>query len=62
MSKTIYFVAGEVSGDNHGAALMRSLREIDVDLRFTGRGGPQMHAIGGEKFADWLNDAAVLGL
>jgi lipid-A-disaccharide synthase len=62
VSKTIYFVAGEVSGDNHGAALMRSLREIDVDLRFTGRGGPQMHAIGGEKFADWLNDAAVLGL
>ena len=23
---TIYFVAGEVSADNHGAALMRSLR------------------------------------
>jgi lipid-A-disaccharide synthase len=62
VSKTIYFVAGEVSGDNHGAALMRSLREIDVDLRFTGRGGPQMKAIAGEKFTDWLNDAAVLGL
>src|SRR6266571_4328429 len=27
--KTIYFVAGEVSADNHGAALMRSLRELD---------------------------------
>ena len=62
MSKTIYFVAGEVSGDNHGAALMRSLREVDIDLRFTGRGGPQMRAIAGEKFTDWLNDAAVLGL
>ncbi len=62
MSKTIYFVAGEVSGDNHGAALMRALREIDVDLRFTGRGGPQMKAIAGEKFTDWLNHSAVLGL
>ena len=62
MAKTIYFVAGEVSGDNHGAALMRSLREIDVDLMFIGRGGPQMRAIAGEKFTDWLNDAAVLGL
>jgi len=62
VSKTIYFVAGEVSGDNHGAALMRALREIDVDLRFTGRGGPQMKAIAGEKFTDWLNHAAVLGL
>ena len=25
-SMTVYFVAGEVSADNHGAALMRSLR------------------------------------
>src|SRR5438477_5209617 len=41
---------------------MRSLREVDIDLRFTGRGGPQMRAIAGEKFTDWLNDAAVLGL
>jgi lipid-A-disaccharide synthase len=62
VTKTVYFVAGEVSGDNHGAALMRSLREVDIDLRFTGRGGPQMRAIAGEKFTDWLNDAAVLGL
>jgi lipid-A-disaccharide synthase len=59
---TIYFVAGEVSADNHGAALMRSLRELDVDLNFIGRGGPEMRAIAGERFKDWLGDAAVLGL
>src|SRR5438045_1344655 len=41
---------------------MRALREVDIDLRFTGRGGPQMRATAGEKFTDWLNDAAVLGL
>src|SRR6266567_4611850 len=61
-SKSIYFVAGEVSADNHGAALMSSLRRRDLDLNFIGRGGPRMRAIAGEKFTDWLNDAAVLGL
>ena len=59
---TIYFVAGETSADNHGAALMSSLRRRDVDLSFIGRGGPQMRAIAGERFKDWLGDAAVLGL
>src|SRR5437870_5716720 len=61
-SKTIYFVAGEVSADNHGAALLRSLREFNTGLNFIGRGGPQMRAIAGERFKDWLRDAAVLGL
>jgi lipid-A-disaccharide synthase len=59
---TVYFVAGETSADNHGAALMSSLRRRDVDLNFIGRGGPQMRAIAGERFKDWLGDAAVLGL
>jgi len=59
---TIYFVAGEVSADNHGAALMRSLRELDPRLTFTGRGGPQMQAVAGKQFKNWLGDAAVLGL
>ena len=61
-SKTIYFVAGEASADNHGAALMRSLRELDVDLDFIGRGGPQMRAIAGGQFKNWIDNAAVLGL
>jgi lipid-A-disaccharide synthase len=60
--KTIYFVAGEASADNHGAALMASLRQVDVDLAFIGRGGPQMRASAGEKFSNWLDHAAVLGL
>ena len=60
--KTIYFVAGEVSADNHGAALMRSLRELDGGLQFVGRGGPQMQEIAGEQFKNWIGEAAVLGL
>jgi len=61
-SKTIYFVAGEVSADNHGAALMRSLRQMDSTLRFVGRGGPQMREIAGEQLKNWIGDAGVLGL
>ena len=69
---TIYFVAGEVSADNHGAALMRSLRELDGELHFVGRGGPQMKEVagksaigrirGGGQFKNWISEAAVLGL
>ncbi len=50
---TIYFVAGEVSADNH---------ELDPGLTFTGPGGPQMQAVAGRQFKNWLGHAAVLGL
>ena len=60
--KTIYFVAGEVSADNHGAALMHCLRELDRELKFIGRGGPQMQQRAGKQFKNWIGDAAVLGL
>jgi len=58
----IYFVAGEVSADNHGAALMRSLRVMDPELKFIGRGGPQMQQVAGAQFTNWIGNAAVLGL
>jgi lipid-A-disaccharide synthase len=60
--KTIYFVAGEASADNHGAALMRALRILDADLHFIGRGGPQMKAIAGDQFENWIDKSGVLGL
>jgi len=62
LMKTIYFVAGEVSADNHGAALMRSLHKLDSELKFIGRGGPQMQQVAGNQFKNWIGDAAVLGL
>jgi lipid-A-disaccharide synthase len=61
-SMTIYFVAGEVSADNHGAALMRSLGVLDPELKFIGRGGPQMQQVAGAQFKNWIGDAGVLGL
>lgn len=62
MTKRLYFVAGEASGDEHGAALMRSLRDLAPDCELYGRGGPQMKAIAGDKFTDWIGDAAIVGL
>lgn len=62
LSPAVYFVAGEVSGDNHAAALMRALRQLRPDLHFIGRGGPEMKALAGEGFRDWMRHAAVLGL
>src|SRR5664279_2518859 len=59
---TIYFVAGEASGDEHGAALLRALREMAPDLVFAGRGGPKMQAIAGGAFINWSDAAAVVGL
>src|SRR2546426_5382063 len=41
---------------------MRSLRELDDHLNFIGRGGPEMRMIAGDKFKNWIDDAAVLGL
>ncbi len=59
---TLYFVAGEVSGDTHGAALLSALRARRADLTFHGRGGPRMQAIAGEGLEDWVEEAGVVGL
>jgi lipid-A-disaccharide synthase len=59
---TIYFVAGEASGDEHGAALMRALCDLAPELNFSGRGGPKMKAIVGEALINWSDSAAVVGL
>jgi len=59
---TVYFVAGERSGDDHGAALLTALRALVPEMRFVGRGGPKMRALAGGKFRDWIDDTAVVGL
>ncbi len=59
--KRLFLVAGELSGDNHGAGLMRALLDADVDLQLGGLGGSQMRAIA-PAIDDWLDEAAVLGI
>ncbi|MFT3991710.1 MAG: lipid-A-disaccharide synthase [Luteolibacter sp.] len=62
MGKRLYVVAGELSGDAHGAGLLRSLREELPDLQIRGAGGPEMAEIAGPEFSDWVEDAAVMGI
>lgn len=62
MIQSIYIVAGEVSGDTHGAHLMQALHEQHSTISFHGAGGPAMREVGGEGVVDWVEDAAVMGL
>jgi lipid-A-disaccharide synthase len=58
----VYLIAGEASGDEHGAALMRALRKLSPEIKFQGRGGPKMRAVAGGAFLNWSDSAAVVGL
>jgi len=46
MSLKIYIIAGEPSGDLHGAHLVRAILEQDPSVRFRGFGGSKMEAEG----------------
>ncbi|MGE4071394.1 MAG: lipid-A-disaccharide synthase [Lysobacterales bacterium] len=58
---TIVLCAGEASGDQLGAGLIRQLRESRPDLRFVGIGGPAMRAAGMEIWWE-AQELAVMGL
>jgi lipid-A-disaccharide synthase len=46
MPTTLFILAGEASGDHHGAKLIRELKARDPSLRIVGMGGPKMAAAG----------------
>jgi len=54
-------VAGEASGDLHGANLVREAMKLDPDLCFFGIGGPRMREAGVETLVD-SSRMAVVGL
>ena len=58
-AKRIYIIAGEASGDAHGAVLMREMARLVPDLQFFGAGGPEMRLIAGDHFMDWTHEAVV---
>ena len=43
---TLLIIAGETSGDIHGANLARSLRKQNPDIRLVGTGGDRMREAG----------------
>jgi lipid-A-disaccharide synthase len=57
--KRIYIIAGESSGDAHGAVLMREIARLVPDAQFYGAGGPQMQKIAGEQLLNWTQEAVV---
>lgn len=62
MSKRLYVVAGELSGDAHGAGLLRALKTMVPAVEIHGAGGPEMAAVAGPGLRDWVEDAAVMGV
>jgi lipid-A-disaccharide synthase len=60
MTQTLLVIAGEDSGDLHGAELLRELKGRRPDLRIIGVGGPRMTPFLDRKLAD-VKDLAVVG-
>lgn len=56
-----YIIAGEASGDSHGAELMEALRRIDSAAEFRVWGGEKMAAAGGTLVHDY-REGAVMGI
>ena len=59
-SPAIMLVAGEASGDLHGAGLCRALRGLEPRCRLFGMGGPRMAAAGMDLMED-VTATAVVG-
>lgn len=57
----VMIVAGEASGDLHGAYLVEAMKEMMPKVSFYGVGGEKMHQAGVELLAN-VSDLAVMGL
>lgn len=59
--KSVVLVAGEASGDLHGAHLIDALRRRHPDIRISGAGGAAMKAAGAQIIVD-IRDLSVMGI
>ncbi|MEI7591405.1 MAG: lipid-A-disaccharide synthase, partial [Deltaproteobacteria bacterium] len=59
--KNVMIIAGEASGDFHGANLMNAMRKLDPSLSFSGIGGNNMKVAGGNLICD-ISLLAVIGI
>jgi lipid-A-disaccharide synthase len=59
--KSVVLVAGEASGDLHGARLIDALRRRHPDIRISGAGGAAMKAAGAQITVD-IRDLSVMGI
>ena len=56
----IYLIAGETSGDIHGASLIGALLEADTSIEIRAVGGPQMEKAGAHISFDYW-ESAIMG-
>lgn len=59
--KDVMIIAGEASGDLHGAKLVKNVKGKQADINFYGIGGEHMRAAGVRTYVD-SKDMAVVGL
>ena len=59
--KSLFVVAGEVSGDTHGAGVLAEVLAQHSGVEVHGLGGPRLRALAGAGVDDWVGEAAVLG-
>jgi len=57
--KRVFITAAEVSGDQHAAALIKSLKQLDPDIIIEGHGGPLMRAAGATIHQNTVTHAAM---
>lgn len=60
--KKIFFIAGENSGDQRAANVVRHIRELQPDWELEGLGGPLMQKAGMRLIRNMVNDLAIVGL
>lgn len=60
MSSTFFLVAGEASGDMHGAKLIQALKKLSPEAQFLGHGGDRM-AQEGMAIKEHVNSLAIMG-
>jgi len=58
--KTIFFLAGEASGDLYAGLVARAIRELDSSVRMLGIGGQEMRNVGVERAQD-ISGLGVFG-
>jgi lipid-A-disaccharide synthase len=58
----LFVIAGENSGDIHGANLFRALFRLHPNLRATGLGGPQLEEAGVKLKSNIVEDLAIIGV
>ncbi len=61
MAKQLFIIAGEESGDQHGASLLKKILALEPDLKISGLGGKHLENLGMNNILD-LTKLAITGI